>query len=64
MRPHAAHSNVHPSSKGALRKASETLWASLTKLKPRRSAKAKGLTTQCDKKIVLLNFKSGDQKPL
>jgi hypothetical protein len=30
----------------------------------RRSAKANGLTTQCDKKIVLLNFKRGEQKPL
>ena len=28
------------------------------------AAKARGLTTQCDKKRVLLNFKSGDQNPL
>ena len=27
--------------------------------KTKRSSKAKGLTTQSDKKIVLLNFKSG-----
>ena len=32
--------------------------------KEKRSAKANGLTTQCDKKRVLLNFKSGDQNPL
>jgi len=40
-------------------------WASLTNIKkPRRSAKGKGLTTQSDKKRVLLNVKSGDQIPL
>jgi len=32
--------------------------------KPRRSAKAKGLTTKCDKKLAKLNFKNGDQNPL
>jgi hypothetical protein len=34
------------------------------KEKTRRSAKANGLTTQFDKKIVLLNFKSGAENPL
>jgi len=32
--------------------------------KTTRSERTKGLTTQCDKKRVLLNFKSGAQNPL
>jgi hypothetical protein len=31
---------------------------------PSRSARAKGLTTQCGKKNSILNFKSGVQNPL
>ena len=33
-------------------------------IKQRRPERAKGLTTRCDKKIVLLYFKSGVQNPL
>jgi hypothetical protein len=40
------------------------LWASLKNKKPRRSERDNGLTSRCDKKSLLLNFKSGDQNPL
>ena len=36
----------------------------INKIKIRWSERANGLTTQCDKKIILLNIQSGEQKPL
>ncbi len=41
---------IYTATKSATSQIRKPLWASL---KPRRSAKAKGLTTQCDKKVKI-----------